>query len=63
MEWVVATEQWDGSEKVEGAEKSRKPLCDYTCEDWIMMHSLKSNSTLVLSNISVIAVPIESLIV
>lgn len=64
MEWVVAaTEQWDGSEKTEGAEKrSRKLLCGYTCEEWIMMPSLKSKSTLVLSNISVIAIPIESLI-
>lgn len=59
MEWVLAKELWDGSEKTEGTGKrSRKLLCDHTYEDCIMIPSLKSKSTLVLPNISVIGIPI-----
>lgn len=59
VEWVVAIELWDGSEKTEGAGRgSGKLFLDHTCEDHVMIPSLKSHSSLAFPDISVIGIPI-----
>lgn len=59
MEWILAIDLWDGSEKAEGTGKrSRKLLCNHTYEDRIMIPSLKNKSTLVLPNFPVNGIPI-----
>lgn len=56
VEWIVAVEIWDGREKPEGAGRgSGKLFCDHTCEDHVIIPSLKSNSTLGFPDISVIS--------
>lgn len=54
----MAIELWGGSEKTEGSgTRSRKLLHDHTYEDCIMIPSLKSKSTPVLPNVSVVGIP------